>query len=83
MLFSFPEGMKLFRIITNLCVSDIDRIHLQQRIEDEKQCRILIKELQDQIQRAYPAEIQDKDVLHEDYIRRVLQLRKVFTAALF
>ncbi|XP_072240806.1 nondiscriminating glutamyl-tRNA synthetase EARS2, mitochondrial [Leuresthes tenuis] len=55
---------------------EFNRIHLQQRIEDEQQCRNLIKELQDQIQQAYPAEIQDKNVLHEDYIRRVLHFRK-------
>ncbi|KAM4584558.1 nondiscriminating glutamyl-tRNA synthetase EARS2, mitochondrial [Odontesthes bonariensis] len=55
---------------------EFNRIHLQQRIEDEQQCRTLIKALQDQIQQAFPSQIQDKDVLHEDYIRRVLHLRK-------
>lgn len=53
------------------------RIHLQQRIDDAEQCRLLIKDLQGQIQLAYAAEIQDQEVLQQDYIRRVLQLRKV------
>uniref|UniRef100_A0A3B4UL38 Nondiscriminating glutamyl-tRNA synthetase EARS2, mitochondrial n=1 Tax=Seriola dumerili TaxID=41447 RepID=A0A3B4UL38_SERDU len=55
---------------------EFNRIHLQQRIEDEDQCILLIKDLQEQIQQAYAAEIQEDEVLHEDYIRRVLQLRK-------
>lgn len=54
-----------------------DRIHLQHRVEDEEQCRLLIRDLQAQIQQAYTADIQDKDVLHENYIRRVLHHRKV------
>lgn len=53
------------------------RIHLQHRIEDEEKCQLLIKELQGQIQQAYAANIQDKEVLHEHYVRRVLHLRKV------
>lgn len=52
---------------------EFNRIHLQQRIEDESKCRVLIKDLQQQIQQVYTAEIQDKE---EDYIRRVLHLRK-------
>ncbi|KAM9770533.1 nondiscriminating glutamyl-tRNA synthetase EARS2, mitochondrial [Menidia menidia] len=55
---------------------EFNRIHLQQRIEDTQQSQFLIKELQGQLQQAYPGEIHDKDVLQEDYIRRVLQLRK-------
>lgn len=58
-------------------MSDCDRIHLEQRIEDEEQCALLIKDLQDQIQQTHSAEIQDEEVLQQDYIRRVLQLRKV------
>lgn len=38
---------------------------------------MLIKDLQGQIQQAYAADIQDKEVLHEHYVRRVLHLRKV------
>lgn len=37
---------------------------------------MLINDLRGQIQKAYTAEIQDQEVLHEDYIRRVLHLRK-------
>lgn len=58
-------------------LSDYDRLHLQQRIEDEQQCDLLIQDLRVQICQAYAEQIQDKDVLHEDYIRRVLRLRKV------
>ncbi|KAM7419683.1 hypothetical protein PAMA_016663 [Pampus argenteus] len=57
-------------------LAEFNKIHLQQRIEDEEQCHMLINDLRRQIQRAYNTEIQDQDVLHEDYIRRVLHLRK-------
>uniref|UniRef100_A0A3Q3WIZ7 Nondiscriminating glutamyl-tRNA synthetase EARS2, mitochondrial n=1 Tax=Mola mola TaxID=94237 RepID=A0A3Q3WIZ7_MOLML len=55
---------------------EFNRIHLQHRVEDEEQCPLLIRDLQAQIQQAYTADIQDKDVLHENYIRRVLHHRK-------
>lgn len=58
------------------------RIHLQQQIEDQDQCTALIKELQVQIQQKYAALIQEQDVLHEQYIRRVLQHRKVKATAM-
>ncbi|XP_070844015.1 nondiscriminating glutamyl-tRNA synthetase EARS2, mitochondrial isoform X2 [Chaetodon trifascialis] len=70
------------KITTHSALLDLDklpefnRIHLQHRIEDEEQCHSLIKDLQEQIQQAYTAQIQDEEVLHEDYIRRVLHLRK-------
>ncbi|XP_037546304.1 probable glutamate--tRNA ligase, mitochondrial [Nematolebias whitei] len=57
-------------------LGEFNRIHLQQQIEDEQRCRSLIKDLQEQIQQVYSAEIQEQDVLHEDYIKRVLHLRK-------
>jgi len=59
---------------------DCGRIHLQRRIEDEEQCGLLIKDLQALIRHACTAEIQEEEVLHEDYIRRVLRLRKVTIA---
>lgn len=71
-----------FKITTHSALLDLEklpefnRIHLQQRIEDEELCHSLIKDLQGQVQQAYTAEIEDKEVLHEDYIRRVLHLRK-------
>ncbi|KAM8878608.1 nondiscriminating glutamyl-tRNA synthetase EARS2, mitochondrial [Spinachia spinachia] len=56
---------------------EFNRIHLRQRIEDEEQCRLLVADLQGRIGRlCTAAEIQDERVLHEDYIRRVLRLRK-------
>ncbi|XP_063331228.1 nondiscriminating glutamyl-tRNA synthetase EARS2, mitochondrial [Pelmatolapia mariae] len=55
---------------------EFNRLHLQQRIEDEQQCDLLIQDLREQIYQAYAEQIQDRDVLHEDYIRRVLRLRK-------
>ncbi|KAM7009013.1 nondiscriminating glutamyl-tRNA synthetase EARS2, mitochondrial [Tautogolabrus adspersus] len=70
------------KITTHSALLDLDklpefnRIHLKHRVEDEKQCCSLIKDLQEQIQQAFAAEIPDKEVLHEDYIRRVLHLRK-------
>nr|XP_057946676.1 probable glutamate--tRNA ligase, mitochondrial isoform X2 [Doryrhamphus excisus] len=70
------------KITTHSALLDLDKllefnkIHLQHRIEDEQQCNFLIKELQGQIQKAYAAELQDEDILHEDYIRRILHLRK-------
>ncbi|XP_029982852.1 nondiscriminating glutamyl-tRNA synthetase EARS2, mitochondrial [Sphaeramia orbicularis] len=70
------------KITTHSALLDLDklpefnRIHLQQRIEDEDECNLLIKDLQGQIQTTYTEQMQDKEVLHEDYIRRVLHLRK-------
>ncbi|XP_062290548.1 probable glutamate--tRNA ligase, mitochondrial [Scomber scombrus] len=61
---------------------EFNKIHLEQRIEDEEQCRLLINDLQGQIRQTYTAEIQDQEVLHEDYIRRVLHLRKGHISAL-
>ncbi|XP_061889594.1 probable glutamate--tRNA ligase, mitochondrial isoform X2 [Entelurus aequoreus] len=71
------------KITTHSALLDLDKlpefnkIHLQHRIESEQQCNFLIKELQGQIQEAYAGEVQqDGDVMREDYIRRVLHLRK-------
>ncbi|XP_038142776.1 probable glutamate--tRNA ligase, mitochondrial [Cyprinodon tularosa] len=61
---------------------EFNRIHLQQRIDDEQKCPMLIKDLQQQIQQLYAAEIQDQEVLEEDYIRRMLRLRKGHIASL-
>ncbi|XP_077462172.1 nondiscriminating glutamyl-tRNA synthetase EARS2, mitochondrial isoform X2 [Stigmatopora argus] len=55
---------------------EFNKIHLQRRIQDEQQCASLVKDLQGQIRRAFSGEIQDEDVLQEDYIRRVLHLRR-------
>ncbi|KAM9856586.1 nondiscriminating glutamyl-tRNA synthetase EARS2, mitochondrial isoform 2-T2 [Aulostomus maculatus] len=70
------------RITTHSALLDLkklpefNRIHLQQRIEEEQQCNLLIKDLQGQIQEVYTAEVLDQEVLHEGYIRRILHLRK-------
>ncbi|XP_017285251.1 probable glutamate--tRNA ligase, mitochondrial [Kryptolebias marmoratus] len=70
------------KITTHSALLDLDklreynRIHLQQQIEDEQRCRLLIEDLRGQIQEVYAAEIQERGVLQEDYIKRVLQLRK-------
>ncbi|KAJ3615282.1 hypothetical protein NHX12_018850 [Muraenolepis orangiensis] len=55
---------------------EFNRIHLQQRIEDEEHRDSLVKELQERIEKAYAKEIQDTGVLHENYITRILHLRK-------
>lgn len=61
---------------------EFNRIHLQQQIEDEEHCDLLVKDLQEHIQKAYAEEIQAKDVLHENYITRILRLRKGHIASL-
>lgn len=71
--FFFPVSLSAIMDFFVIC----GRIHLQKRIENEEQCHLLVKELREEILQAYPAEIQDREVLHEDYIKRVLQLRKV------
>lgn len=53
------------------------RIHLQHRIENEEQCRSLVRDLRGHIQQTFTTDIQDDGVLQEHYIKRVLQLRKV------
>lgn len=53
------------------------RIHLQHRVENEEQCRSLVRDLQGQIQQTFTTDIQDGEVLQERYIKRVLHLRKV------
>ncbi|RVE75888.1 hypothetical protein OJAV_G00003560 [Oryzias javanicus] len=70
------------KITTHSALIDLEklpvfnRIHLQKQIENEEQCHLLVKDLREQILQAYTAEIQEREVLHEDYIKRVLQLRK-------
>ncbi|XP_069545714.1 nondiscriminating glutamyl-tRNA synthetase EARS2, mitochondrial [Brachyistius frenatus] len=72
----------LSKITTHSALLDLEklpefnRLHLQRRIENEEQCHLLIKDLQKEIQLAFTAEIQDAEVPHKDYIRRVLHLRK-------
>ncbi|XP_056890802.1 probable glutamate--tRNA ligase, mitochondrial isoform X1 [Takifugu flavidus] len=55
---------------------EFNRIHLQHRIENEEQCRSLIRDLQGQIKQTFTTDIQDDGVIQEHYIKRVLQLRK-------
>lgn len=52
-------------------------------IEDTDQCMLLIKDLQERIRQTFTTEIQNEDVLNQDYIRRVLHLRKVTTKVSF
>lgn len=63
----------IFLTLLTLCV----RIHLQHRVEHEEQCQSLVRDLQGQIQQTFTTDIQDSEVLQENYIKRVLQLRKV------
>lgn len=44
---------------------------------------LLIKDLQERIRQTFTTEIQNEDVLNQDYIRRVLHLRKVTTKVSF
>uniref|UniRef100_A0A3P8X0S4 Glutamyl-tRNA synthetase 2, mitochondrial n=1 Tax=Cynoglossus semilaevis TaxID=244447 RepID=A0A3P8X0S4_CYNSE len=55
---------------------EFNRIHLLRCIEDTDQCMLLIKDLQERIRQTFTTEIQNEDVLNQDYIRRVLHLRK-------
>uniref|UniRef100_A0A8C5HWP7 Nondiscriminating glutamyl-tRNA synthetase EARS2, mitochondrial n=1 Tax=Gouania willdenowi TaxID=441366 RepID=A0A8C5HWP7_GOUWI len=57
-------------------LAEFNRIHLQQRIDKKEQCRQLIEDLQAKIQQTYTELMQDSDVLQEDYIKRILHLRK-------
>ncbi|KAI1896192.1 hypothetical protein AGOR_G00092280 [Albula goreensis] len=70
------------KITTHSALLDLDklpefnRVHLMQRIEDEEKCASLVKELQVLIEDAYGPQVQESDVLHDPYIRRVLHFRK-------
>ncbi|KAG9349854.1 hypothetical protein JZ751_026207, partial [Albula glossodonta] len=70
------------RITTHSALLDLgklpefNRIHLMQRIEDKEKCASLVKELQVLIEEAYGPQVQESDVLHDQYIRRVLHFRK-------
>ncbi|XP_046898154.1 probable glutamate--tRNA ligase, mitochondrial isoform X2 [Hypomesus transpacificus] len=57
---------------------EFSRIHLQQLIEDEQRCDWLVKDLRGRVQQAYGTQIQgvEQEVLHMDYITRILHLRK-------
>ncbi|XP_062865834.1 nondiscriminating glutamyl-tRNA synthetase EARS2, mitochondrial isoform X2 [Trichomycterus rosablanca] len=55
---------------------EFNRIHLQQRIEDESQCRLLVEELKNLITQTLGDQIEDQEVLQRDYIQRVLHMRK-------
>ncbi|XP_029360995.1 nondiscriminating glutamyl-tRNA synthetase EARS2, mitochondrial [Echeneis naucrates] len=55
---------------------EFNRIHLEKRIEKEEHCKLLIQHLREKIQQVYTAELQHEEVLQEDYIKRVLHLRK-------
>ncbi|XP_036392803.1 probable glutamate--tRNA ligase, mitochondrial isoform X1 [Megalops cyprinoides] len=70
------------RITTHSALLDLEklpefnRIHLMQRINDEEKCGSLVKDLQGLIEETYGSHIQESDVLHSEYIKCVLHLRK-------
>lgn len=70
------------KITTHSALLDLDklpefnRIHLSQRIDDAERCRHLVEELREHIIQTFGPQIQEQDVLEEDYIQRVLHLRK-------
>ncbi|TTE81783.1 putative glutamate--tRNA ligase, mitochondrial [Bagarius yarrelli] len=51
-------------------------VHLQQRIEDDDQCRLLVDEVRNLITLTYRDQIQEQEVLDPSYILRVLHMRK-------
>ncbi|XP_062386500.1 probable glutamate--tRNA ligase, mitochondrial [Sardina pilchardus] len=70
------------KITTHSALLDLDklpefnRIHLSQRIDDVERCRHLVEELREHIIQTFGPQIQEDDVLDEEYIQRVLHLRK-------
>ncbi|KAJ8364095.1 hypothetical protein SKAU_G00129260 [Synaphobranchus kaupii] len=70
------------RITTHSALLDLDklpefnRIHLMQRINDEQKFVFLVKDLQGLIGQTYGTHVQESDVLHSEYIKRILRLRK-------
>ncbi|KAI5617731.1 putative glutamate--tRNA ligase, mitochondrial precursor [Silurus asotus] len=55
---------------------DFNRVHLQQRIEDESQCHLLVDEVKNLLTLSYTDQIQEQKVLDHSYIFRVLHMRK-------
>ncbi|XP_048870331.1 probable glutamate--tRNA ligase, mitochondrial isoform X2 [Brienomyrus brachyistius] len=55
---------------------DFNKMHLVRRINNAAKCDSLVKDLQGHIRQAYGTQMQEEDVLHNDYIKRVLHLRK-------
>ncbi|KAJ8391833.1 hypothetical protein AAFF_G00084490 [Aldrovandia affinis] len=70
------------RITTHSALLDLDklpefnRIHLMERINEEGKCVSLVRDLQGLIEKTYGPQVQESDVLHSKYIKRVLHLRK-------
>ncbi|XP_058237181.1 probable glutamate--tRNA ligase, mitochondrial isoform X1 [Hemibagrus wyckioides] len=70
------------KIVTHSAVLDLkklpefNRVHLQQRIEDERQCRLLVDEVKNLLTLTYTDQIQEEKVLDHNYILRVLHMRK-------
>ncbi|KAJ8245959.1 hypothetical protein GJAV_G00262160 [Gymnothorax javanicus] len=88
---SSRSGRKLKEMISEFDVSKItshsalldldklpefNRVHLIQRINDEQECGLLVKDLQALVRQTYGPQVQGSDVLHSEYISRVLHLRK-------
>ncbi|XP_053085750.1 probable glutamate--tRNA ligase, mitochondrial isoform X2 [Pangasianodon hypophthalmus] len=70
------------KIVTHSAVLDLsklpefNRVHLQQRIEDELQSRLLVDEVRNLLTLTYRDQIQEQEVLDHNYILRVLHMRK-------
>ncbi|XP_031418038.1 probable glutamate--tRNA ligase, mitochondrial [Clupea harengus] len=70
------------KITTHSALLDLDklpefnRIHLLHRIDDVERGRHLVEELREHIRQTFGPQVQEQDVLKEDYIQRVLHLRK-------
>lgn len=63
-------------VVVILCVHGF-RVHLQQRIEDDHHCRLLVNEMKNLLTLTYSDQIQEQEVLDHNYILRVLHMRKV------
>ncbi|XP_067390382.1 nondiscriminating glutamyl-tRNA synthetase EARS2, mitochondrial isoform X2 [Emydura macquarii macquarii] len=72
----------LDRITTHSALLDLDklpefnRIHLEQRIGDQRLRQTLVTELQMQVEQVYGDRLVDREVLEKDYVEQILLLRK-------
>ncbi|KAM9454931.1 nondiscriminating glutamyl-tRNA synthetase EARS2, mitochondrial isoform 2-T2 [Clarias gariepinus] len=70
------------KIVTHSAVLDLkklpefNRVHLQQHIEDEPQCRLLVDQVQNLLTLTYREQMEEQGVLDHDYITRILHMRK-------
>ncbi|XP_051993848.1 probable glutamate--tRNA ligase, mitochondrial [Xyrauchen texanus] len=76
------DEFNISKITTHSALLDLDklpdfnRVHLQHRIDDEDQCVLMADELRRLVLHTHGSQMSDCDVLHPQYMQRILQLRK-------